>query len=78
MALAVSLPVAILLSLLVGFFLGALVTGLLVLQHCKKSLTNPEQHPPPSIPVYEEVAHERGVSLEMKTNEAYGHIQSPN
>ena len=73
MALAASLPMS-LVCLLVGFMLG-----LLVMWCCKRrssSWASPEQPPPPPNPVYDEVAHDRGASVEMKTNEAYGHVHS--
>ena len=69
MALAVSLPITHILSLLVGFLLG-----LLALWCWNKKARSAELEVPPN-PVYDEVSHDRGVNVQLTTNEAYGHVK---
>ena len=72
-ALAVSLPIAILLSLLVGVLVGALAMWCWNKKSAMKTsadLTTVQPNP-----VYDEVSQDRGVNVQLTTNEAYGHVK---
>ena len=66
--LAILLPIAILLSLLVGYLLG-----LLSMWCCRKRSESAEFTVPPN-PMYEEVSQSRNITVEMTANEAYGQV----
>ena len=71
MALAVSQPITSLLSLLVGTLVGALAMWCWNKKSAMKTSADLTTVPPN--PVYDEVSHDKGVSVRLTTNEAYGH-----
>ena len=73
MALAVSLPIAILLSLLVGTLVGILAMWCWNKKSAMKTSTDMTAVQPN--PVYDEVSHDRGVNVQLTANEAYGHVK---
>ena len=72
-ALAVSLPITSLLSLLVGFLLGLLTMWCWNRKSAMKTSADLTTLPPN--PVYDEVSQDRGVNVQLTTNEAYGHVK---
>ena len=74
-ALAVSVPIVMVASLLIGFLLGALAMWCVKTRSCCR--TDEKQSPPPPNPVYDEVSHGREdqeLHMQLKTNEAYAHV----
>ena len=69
MALAVSLPFAI----LVGILVGALAMWCWNKKSTVKTSADLTTVPPN--PVYDEVSQDRGVNVQLTTNEAYGHVK---
>ena len=71
-ALAVSLPITSLLSLLVGTLVAALVMWCWNKKSAVKTSADLTTIPPN--PVYDEVSQDRGVNVQLTSNEAYGHV----
>ena len=72
-ALAVSLPITNLLSLLVGILVGVLAMWCWNKKSAMKTSADLTTVPPN--PVYDEVSQDRGVNIQLTTNEAYGHVK---
>jgi flagellar basal body-associated protein FliL len=74
LAVVISLSIMIVVTLLVGFLSGLLVMWCWFKKSSLKTSTEETQYNAPPNPVYDEVSHDRGVSVQLTTNEAYGHM----
>jgi hypothetical protein len=74
MAVVISLSIMIVVALLVEFLSGQLVMWCWFKRSLKTSTEETWYSVPPNA-VYDEVSHDRGVSVQLTTNEAYGHVQ---
>jgi MFS superfamily sulfate permease-like transporter len=76
LAVAVSLSIMIVVALVVGILIGLLLTCCWFKNKSSlKTSTEETQYSAPPNPVYDEVSHDRGVSVQLTTNEAYGHVK---
>lgn len=74
LTLAITLPIATLL-LLVAYLLGALTMWCWSKKSALKENAAQTAYAVPPNPVYDEVSHDRGVNMQLTTNEAYGHVK---